>query len=86
MRNYDLEFLKRFSMVIGLLALVTLGLILLALYLHRQLVLPEAPGISRRHHHASDPQLCHAASSFVPSFSYSIPGNAHSSQPPLSYN
>ena len=37
MRNYDLEFLKRFSMVIGLLALVTLGLILLALYLHRQL-------------------------------------------------
>ena len=58
----------------------------LALYLHRQLVLPEAPGISRRHHHASDPQLCHAASSFVPSFSYSIPGNAHSSQPPLSYN
>ncbi|MBD9370473.1 c-type cytochrome [Xanthomonas sp. XNM01] len=34
MRNYDLEFLKRFSMVIGLLALVTLGLILLAMYLH----------------------------------------------------
>jgi len=33
-RNYDLEFLKRFSMVIGLLALVTLGLILLAMYLH----------------------------------------------------
>ena len=37
MRNYDLEFLKRFSMVIGLLALVTLGLILLAAHLHRQL-------------------------------------------------
>ncbi len=37
MRNYDLEFLKRFSMVLGLLALVTLGLILLAAHLHRQL-------------------------------------------------
>lgn len=34
MRNYDLEFLKRFSMVIGLLAVLTLGLILLAAYLH----------------------------------------------------
>ncbi|PSD48369.1 cytochrome c5 family protein, partial [Stenotrophomonas maltophilia] len=30
MRNYDLEFLKRFSMVIALLATITLGLILLA--------------------------------------------------------
>ena len=34
MRNYDLEFLKRFSMVIGFLALLTLGLILGAMYLH----------------------------------------------------
>ena len=34
MRNYDLEFLKRFSMVIGFLVLLTLGLILGALYLH----------------------------------------------------
>lgn len=34
MRNYDLEFLKQFSMVIGFLALVTGGLIAGALYLH----------------------------------------------------
>ena len=37
MHNHDLEFLKRFSMVIGFLCLLTLGLILLSLYLHRQL-------------------------------------------------
>lgn len=35
MRNYDLDFLKKFSLVIGLLILVTLGLILGAAYLHR---------------------------------------------------
>ncbi|UKE50731.1 cytochrome c5 family protein [Xanthomonas translucens] len=34
MRNYDLEFLKRFSLVIGLLAIITLGLIVFAAYLH----------------------------------------------------
>ena len=34
MRNYDLEFLKRFSMVLAFLALVTLGLILFAYYLN----------------------------------------------------
>ncbi|WP_454828017.1 c-type cytochrome [Pseudoxanthomonas wuyuanensis] len=34
MRNYDLEFLKHFSMVIGFLALVTLGLIVGAYFLH----------------------------------------------------
>ena len=34
MRNYDLEFLKHFSMVIGFLMLVTLGLIAGAFYLH----------------------------------------------------
>ena len=34
MRNYDLDFLKRFSMVIAFLAAVTLGLILFAVYLH----------------------------------------------------
>lgn len=37
MRNHDLEFLKRFSMVIGFLCLVTLGLILLAINLHGKL-------------------------------------------------
>ena len=34
MRNYDLDFLKHFSMVIGFLVLVTVGLILFALHLH----------------------------------------------------
>lgn len=34
MRNYDLEFLKHFSMVIGFLALVTLGLIIGAHFLN----------------------------------------------------
>lgn len=33
-RNYDLDFLKKFSLVIGILMAVTLGLILLASYLH----------------------------------------------------
>jgi cytochrome c5 len=33
-RNYDLDFLKHFSMVIGFLVLVTLGLILFAMHLH----------------------------------------------------
>jgi len=33
-RNYDLDFLKRFSMVIAFLAAVTLALILFAMYLH----------------------------------------------------
>jgi len=36
-RNYDLDFLKRFSMVIAFLMAVTLGLILFAGYLHHQL-------------------------------------------------
>ncbi len=34
MRNYDLDFLKRFSMVIAFLMAVTLALILFAAYLH----------------------------------------------------
>ena len=37
MRNYDLEFLKRFSMVIGFLMLVTLGLIIFAAQLHKRI-------------------------------------------------
>ena len=46
-RNYDLEFLKRFSLVIGFLALVTFGLILAAIAVHRTLppeVDPSAAG------------------------------------------
>ena len=37
MRNYDLEFLKHFSMVIGFLVLVTLGLIVGAYFLHQSI-------------------------------------------------
>lgn len=37
MRNYDLEFLKKFSLVIGFLMLVTLGLIAGAYFVHLQL-------------------------------------------------
>ena len=48
MRNYDLDFLKKFSMVIGLLMLITLGLILFARHLHH-LVPPEvSPQAARR--------------------------------------
>jgi len=47
-RNYDLEFLKRFSMVIGLLALVTLGLILLAHHLHGRIPAEVSPTAARR--------------------------------------
>jgi cytochrome c5 len=36
-RNYDLDFLKRFSMVIAFLMALTLGLILFAAYLHNEL-------------------------------------------------
>ncbi|TXH66428.1 MAG: cytochrome c5 family protein [Lysobacteraceae bacterium] len=41
MRNYDLDFLKRFSMVIAFLMLITLGLILFAMYLHH--TVPDQP-------------------------------------------
>ena len=37
MRNYDLEFLKKFSLVIGFLVLVTLGLMVAAYFVHVQL-------------------------------------------------
>ena len=37
MRNYDLEFLKKFSMVIGFLVLVTFGLMIGAYILHKSL-------------------------------------------------
>ena len=37
MRNYDLEFLKKFSLVIGFLMLVTAGLMVGAYYVHQQL-------------------------------------------------
>jgi cytochrome c5 len=47
-RNYDLEFLKRFSMVIGLLGLITLGLILLAVHLHGRIPPEVSPTAAKR--------------------------------------
>ncbi|HEU0306841.1 MAG TPA: c-type cytochrome [Lysobacter sp.] len=43
MRNYDLEFLKKFSLVIGFLVLVTLGLMAGAYYVHQQLPAEVSP-------------------------------------------
>lgn len=48
MRNYDLEFLKRFSLVLAFLALVTLGLILFAYYLNSKVVHNTDPGARER--------------------------------------
>lgn len=47
MRNYDLDFLKRFSMVIAFLVLVTIGLIILATYLNRMLPAEITPQAAR---------------------------------------
>ena len=48
MRNYDLEFLKRFSMVLAFLALVTLGLILFAHHLNSKVVHEVDPATHQR--------------------------------------
>ena len=48
MRNYDLEFLKHFSMVIGFLVLLTLGLIIGAFFLHKSLPPEVDPGAAKR--------------------------------------
>lgn len=48
MRNYDLEFLKKFSMVIGLLMLITLGLILFAAQLQRAIPDEISPTAAKR--------------------------------------
>jgi cytochrome c5 len=47
-RNYDLEFLKKFSMVIGLLVVITLGLIALAAYLQRAIPDEVSPTAAKR--------------------------------------
>ncbi|MFZ5658100.1 MAG: c-type cytochrome [Pseudomonadota bacterium] len=47
MRNYDLEFLKKFSMVIGFLVVLTFALILGALYLHGTLPTERDPSANR---------------------------------------
>ena len=48
MRNYDLEFLKKFSMVIAFLVMVTLGLIIGAYYVHQQLPAEVSPIAAKR--------------------------------------
>ena len=48
MRNYDLEFLKRFSLVIGFLVLVSLGLIIAAAFIHRSLPPEVDPSAAKR--------------------------------------
>jgi len=47
-RNYDLDFLKKFSLVIGFLVAVTLGLILFASYLHGTLPAEVDPAAAKR--------------------------------------
>jgi len=47
-RNYDLEFLKKFSLVIGILMLVTLGLIIGAYYVHLQLPAEISPVAAKK--------------------------------------
>jgi cytochrome c5 len=47
-RNYDLDFLKHFSMVIAFLMAVTLGLILFAVYLHGALPQEVSPIEAKR--------------------------------------
>lgn len=48
MRNYDLDFLKKFSLVIGFLVLLTAGLIVFASYLHASLPVEVDPGVAQR--------------------------------------
>lgn len=48
MRNYDLDFLKHFSMVIAFLMAVTLGLILFSVYLHGELPHEVSPVEAKR--------------------------------------
>ena len=48
MRNYDLEFLKHFSMVIGFLMLVTLGLIVGAYFLHQSIPQQVSPTVAAK--------------------------------------
>jgi cytochrome c5 len=49
-RNYDLEFLKKFSLVIGILMLVTVGLMIGAYYVHQQLPAEINPVAAKKLH------------------------------------
>ena len=48
MRNYDLEFLKRFSFVIAILAVITIGLIIFASYLQHVIPKEVSPTATKR--------------------------------------
>ena len=48
MRNYDLDFLKRFSLIIGFLTVVTFGLIALSYFVHKSLPGEVDPGVAKR--------------------------------------
>ena len=48
MRNYDLDFLKKFSMVIGFLAALTVALILLAHHCRARCVPEQDPAVAKR--------------------------------------
>ena len=48
MRNYDFEFLKKFSMVIGFLMVVTVGLIVGSLILHGKLPRDSNPAVAQQ--------------------------------------
>ena len=48
MRNYDLEFLKRFSIVIAILAVITIGLIIFASYLQHAIPKEVSPTATKR--------------------------------------
>ena len=48
MRNYDLDFLKKFSLVIGFLVLVTVGLQLLAYHLNHSIPPEVSPAVTQR--------------------------------------
>jgi cytochrome c5 len=47
-RNYDLDFLKKFSLVIGFLVLVTLGLMVAAYFLHQAIPPEVSPAAARQ--------------------------------------
>ena len=69
MRNYDLEFLKKFSMVIAFLVMVTLGLIIGAYYVHQQLPAEVSPIAAKRTEMRIAPAgVMNAAGSGNPSF------------------
>lgn len=48
MRNYDLEFLKKFSLVIAFLVVVTFGLMIVAYFVHKQITHDVPAAVAQR--------------------------------------